>query len=1126
MEWEIFTTGGGYYLQDVFNMLAAYTASGNFKNLLAIGSIIGIGWMSLQLSMGGSIANAGKYILTMLIVMMFTLGPKSRVVIIDKTMGTIPIYGIVDNVPTPVAMLGHYTSAVSYYLTGQMETLLSTPTDLTYQKNGMLFGASLLAQAANWRAVSPIIHENTVNFFQQCVIDATNLGHMDVELISTSGDLESVITANMPASLAYYDVVTKTTRICSEGWNDVKTAVNGQVDAVLTRKAASYFQGTTSTGAANINRLKGTLEDFQGMMAMSSASSVHTIKQAMLVNAMDDSLTRFIANSGNSAAMDIYQVSRADIQTRSSYAAIGANAAKWVPLLKIVFENLYYAAFPMAVMMMMTPLAPTVLKGYAGGFVWIAAWEPLSAILHSIVIKAAAGYYRTAGAVTSDGTVNDVVVSWSNHFGIRAVEQDVGTVAGFLMMSVPFLATAILFGANKMVGMATSMLNVSQGAAIETGREAATGSISLGNMSMNNYAANKANMSSMLDVNRHSAVAPNGSIVTQNGNGFMNYSAGTAVGSGAMSAQVSKAVRSEIATRAEESRTLAESAANELGTFISNGASQLTSFGQNVLSGKGTQNGTSWDVTDQSSLRASEAFRKIEDFGKQNGVSTETALQAVLAGSLGYGAGGPVGPQASASLQAQGALRGVSTEQFSQLSKAATEAGLSDDLSHIITARESQATSSSSSQQISAGEERRFSLDEGERLAQTFITRQDEAKTFGEALSRIESGSSNIDTNLNQMIANELRSRGENPLEVAQIINPQTPAQEQHSREIISEVVDDFVNGYVGSKPIDQTGSYVANFNPSDFVKQPAREAQFISPDGTSTNVDLDGERSKATATYETTKGLNHEESAAQFQGTIERRETLKAEASQTVNQAQNGLDRNPAEAMWGRVTNWLNIDSGEEAKLRAAHPEAWTSPGAAMDYYGSNPDKFQGVVGRPFVDGDDLPSSPVNNQASIYPAPMQPMAMSPRDRDIAIRTVLGEAAAESAEGQAAVALVIRNRVEDTRFPTTIEGVALQHKQFSAWNSDASGNHLVTKYNPGDPSYEKAAYIVDTVMGGLVQDFTQGATHYYSPAGMNDLVAKGYQNNAIPTWLRDETESRNAPPVRIGGHVFTGQIKS
>jgi conjugal transfer mating pair stabilization protein TraG len=130
----------------------------------------------------------------------------------------------------------------------------------------------------------------------------------------------------------------------------------------------------------------------------------------------------------------------------------------------------------------------------------------------------------------------------------------------------------------------------------------------------------------------------------------------------------------------------------------------------------------------------------------------------------------------------------------------------------------------------------------------------------------------------------------------------------------------------------------------------------------------------------------------------------------------------------------------------------------------------------------------------------------------------------------AAVALVIRNRAEDSRFPDTVGDVATQGNargihQFSVWNQDGSGNNLPSKYNPGDKQYERAAYIVDVVMGGVVPDFTEGATHYYSPAGMRALVDQGYQNNLIPRWLQSETASRDAQNVEIGGHIFTGQVK-
>ncbi|MPL92148.1 hypothetical protein SDC9_38245 [bioreactor metagenome] len=1120
MHWEIYTTGGAYYLYDIFNMLGAYTSSGNFKNLLQIGLVIGILWISLQLAFGGSLGGAMKYVFTTVLVMTFTLGPKSSVVIIDKTSGTVPIYGVVDNVPTPIAMLGHYTSGVSYFLTGQMETLMSTPTDLTYQKNGILFGASLMAQSANWRAVTPKIHENLVNFMQQCVIDATNLGHMDLELVATTGDMESFIAANMPASMAYYDVVSGETRTCSAGWNDVKAAVTAEVDKVLEQKAASTFQGVNASGAANVNRLKSTLTEFQGLMAMSSASSVHTVKQAMFVTAMDDGLQRFIATSGNSAAMEIYQAARADIQTRSSYAAIGANATKWVPLLKIVFESLYYAAFPMAVMMMMTPLAIPVLKGYMGGFVWLAAWEPLSAILHSIVIKASTGFYREAGAVTTDGAVSDVVMSWANHFGIRAVEQDVGSVAGYLMMSVPFLATAIMFGANRMVGMATSMLNVGQGAAIESGREAATGQISLGNMSMNNYQANKANMSSMVDIGRDSMVARNGAVVTQNADRGMSWSSGSAMSTGATTSAIGEAVRSEVATRADSARTAASSAAAEVSDFLASGASAITSFGQSYMSGSQGVTSKSTDSQVSEGSKVSQAYQRVEEFAKSQGISTQLAVQAALAGDLGVG--GKFGPaQGKLGANLNGRLEGVSAERFDELVKAAETAGVTKDVGYLNSARSSMGATATDGKQTTTGEDMRYSREEGERAAQTFISRLEEARTYSEAQSRLESGGTSMDTNLNQIVGRELVDRGMSPLETGAVFNPQTPAELRTSRDIIGGVVDDVVDGLVGTAPADQTRGWSPSIDQSGLRTELPRQATMS--DGSV--ISLDGQRDKVEETIRDNRSAAEDDSAnlRNYQNQQYTEGMVMQEA--TKRPLQEGADQWIGTAMGNRVVGWLNVNGEEVDMLRRAHPEVWNTPGKVYDYYTQHPEQYQEVLKRPFVDGDELPASPENQTAAIYPAPLPGKAMSAEERDTVIRTVIGEAANQGNAGMAAVALVIRNRADDARFPDAVGQVSLQPKQFSAWNADGSGNSLVNKYRPGDPAYERAAYVVDVVMAGLVPDFTGGATHYFAPAGMRALVEQGYQKNLIPGWLERETEARNAPPIRVGDHVFTGQVQ-
>ncbi len=146
-------------------------------------------------------------------------------------------------------------------------------------------------------------------------------------------------------------------------------------------------------------------------------------------------------------------------------------------------------------------------------------------------------------------------------------------------------------------------------------------------------------------------------------------------------------------------------------------------------------------------------------------------------------------------------------------------------------------------------------------------------------------------------------------------------------------------------------------------------------------------------------------------------------------------------------------------------------------------------------------------------------------DRDIAIRTMIGEAAGESIVGQAAVAHVLANRSRDKRWGGTISDVALAPKQFSAWNSGAGGNHLVNKYKPGDITYERMGKIYDAVMAGQIKDPTGGATHYFSPAGMKALFDEGSQSNLMPRWLQEETNRRGAKPTRIGGHLFTGKAE-
>jgi spore germination cell wall hydrolase CwlJ-like protein len=154
-----------------------------------------------------------------------------------------------------------------------------------------------------------------------------------------------------------------------------------------------------------------------------------------------------------------------------------------------------------------------------------------------------------------------------------------------------------------------------------------------------------------------------------------------------------------------------------------------------------------------------------------------------------------------------------------------------------------------------------------------------------------------------------------------------------------------------------------------------------------------------------------------------------------------------------------------------------------------------------------------------MTPQPIGPViTSSAEERDIGIRTLLGEAGGEGTDGMAAVAHVLKNRAVDKsgRFPNSIAGVAKEPKQFSVWNDGAIPAAAMT---PDHPMYQKAGRIYDAVMSGRTVDLTGGATHYYSPEGMK---AQGKEK---PDWY-DAEAAKAGGSIKIGGHVFAGKAGS
>ena len=134
---------------------------------------------------------------------------------------------------------------------------------------------------------------------------------------------------------------------------------------------------------------------------------------------------------------------------------------------------------------------------------------------------------------------------------------------------------------------------------------------------------------------------------------------------------------------------------------------------------------------------------------------------------------------------------------------------------------------------------------------------------------------------------------------------------------------------------------------------------------------------------------------------------------------------------------------------------------------------------------------------------PDNSLDVSPADRDLWIRTVIGEAGTDPAS-QPAVAHVIANRIRDTgQSPSQ---VVLAPNQFEPWNNRA---RELLSASPNSAPYKAVAKVVDGVISGSIPDPTNGATQFYAPAAQKAFGRKP------PAW-------DDGTGVQIGAHKFFG----
>ena len=489
--WEIYAYQNSESLFGIFNAAAAIHASNDYLAAVAAVAFCGFVAALIAYAFAPEKLQGWKWLATVVLVFSILIVPKVTVGIIDKTGGA-PVK-VVDNVPFGIAMLGSVTSTIGHTLTGLFETAFQVipgqgalPSELAYEKNGLMFGNRLIRETGNVVFQGPNFRTDLINFIHNCTMYDLIDGTISPSTFSSSGDVWPLMATPNPAR---FSTITASGSSVDVGTcPDVYANLNGRIPAQITliQGRLAFQLNPTLPGAAAAAAIAGQIQQayLKNSIADASATAADLIRQNAVLNAINDT-SNIIGQKVNDPAAMVLAVGRAQAvaQQNASWLNYGKVAEQALPVFRNVIEAVTYALFPLLVLLLvLTSGRETMLafKGYAAILIWIQLWPPLYAVLNYMASIYAS--YDLAAAADLGAGVKALSLQTASTIYSRAISGE--AVVGYLAISIPFIAWAAL---KRMENFGTALvggLSGLQGVLSGSTSAAATGNVNMGNVAM------------------------------------------------------------------------------------------------------------------------------------------------------------------------------------------------------------------------------------------------------------------------------------------------------------------------------------------------------------------------------------------------------------------------------------------------------------------------------------------------------------------------------------------------------------------------------------------------------------------------------------------------------------------
>ena len=320
--YELFTLGGGTYLVDLLNAVAAITSGGAYVTLAQLAGVGGLGWVLFRTAFGGSWKDNAKWMLLFVTVWGAMIVPKATVRVVDRLDPALAP-AVVANVPVGLALFASLTSQVGDGLTRLTEQAFTLPDDLAYQRHGLIFGARLAAATTRLEITDTVFARNVRNYVRQCVFYALLLGHISADDLRESTDIWGLVTAGGTPSAGasparMFEFATRQAAVgtgatpiareivtCQAGAGRLNALWNAEIARAGTIFGRRIFPGSRTEALARAELL-AALPAAHDFLIGASRSAGEIMRQQMVLNAVHDAGEQWAAEAGNAAALQAY----------------------------------------------------------------------------------------------------------------------------------------------------------------------------------------------------------------------------------------------------------------------------------------------------------------------------------------------------------------------------------------------------------------------------------------------------------------------------------------------------------------------------------------------------------------------------------------------------------------------------------------------------------------------------------------------------------------------------------------------------------------------------------------------------------------------------------------------------